>query len=97
MTKKKVEPLSDDFVTVDVVAEEAPAPTSEPAAFDFTQAPQLSDGEVFRVYNMLRRKAILAKDSSALPDGKTYTQAQIIEILGEDYEKGLAADPKCCG
>jgi hypothetical protein len=45
----------------------------------------------------LRRRAILAKDADALPDGKTFTQAQVVEILGEDYEKGLAADPNCCG
>jgi hypothetical protein len=32
-----------------------------------------------------------------LPGGKIYTEAKVIEILGEDYATGLVIDKKCCG
>ena len=77
--------------------EQAAAESSGDRAFDFTAPPESYEPFVKGIYHRLRRVALIAGDESQLPDGKIYSQAQVIEILGEDYEKALAADPKCCG
>ena len=66
--------------------------------FDFTQ-PDTSamDEQTKEAYFRLRRVALLANDASGLPDGKTYTESQVVEILGEDYAAGLGIGKKCCG
>lgn len=65
--------------------------------FDFTGPSEAYDAETKSVYYRLRRVAIQAGDESRLPDGKTYTEAEVIEVLGEDYSYGLVVDKKCCG
>jgi hypothetical protein len=65
--------------------------------FDFTQPVDTFDAETKTAYHMLRRVAILAGDAKQYPDGKTYTQSQVIEILGEDYAAGLGIAKPCCG
>jgi len=79
--------------------EQQQAGQADPAerVFDFTGEVEGFDDESKRVYYLLRRAAILVGDESTLPNGKIFTQAQAIEILGENYEKALVADTKCCG
>ena len=71
--------------------------TETPAGrtFDFTGPAQLLEGEQKSVYFRLRRVALLAGDKKALPDGKVYTEAQVVEILGEDYAVAVLAS-QCC-
>lgn len=76
--------------------------------FDFTLPLELMDDETRQVYYRLRRVALTAQtsafevdkgrgDASQLPDGKVYTESQVIEILGEDYARGLVINKGCCG
>ena len=69
--------------------------------FDFTQPLELMDAETKNVYYRLSRVAKMANggygDRDAIPDGKVYTESQVMEILGEDYAQGLVIDKKCCG
>ena len=89
MTKRmKTEPI-EIFEPI----EQAAAADQGPRVFDFTG---LIPSDV-TIYYLLRRVAILAGDENLLPDGKTYTEAEVKEILGEDYERVLAPDTKCCG
>lgn len=62
--------------------------------FDFTPPVETFDSETFNVYSRLRRAARLF--GGEMPGGKVYTESQVIDILGEDYERGLVIDPKCC-
>jgi hypothetical protein len=90
MTKKKSSELEQ--------AEQAEA--TEPTAgrvFDFTGPVEALGQEETSVYYRLRRVAILAGDEDQLPDKKIYTEAKVIEILGEDYATGLVINKKCCG
>jgi hypothetical protein len=70
---------------------------AEGRTFNFTGPVETFDEETKNVYYRLRRVALLAGDEGKLPDGKVYTEAQVIEILGEDYAAGLVNDKKCCG
>lgn len=67
------------------------------ARIDFTGPVETFDDETKNVYFRLRRVALMANDGSKLPDDKVYTEAQVIEILGEDYTSGLVIDKRCCG
>jgi len=109
MTRKiTAEPVSANAVTNDIlVATEQPAPAGE-RVFDFTQPVELMDDATKSVYYRLRRVALTAPngeyavnqgqgDASRLSDGKTYTEAEVVAILGEDYLAGLVIDKKCCG
>lgn len=77
-----------------------PATTTEQPAdgrqFDFTAPVEAMDAATQNVYYRLRRVALLNNDADALPDGKTYSETQVIEILGEDYATGLVINTKCC-
>lgn len=67
----------------------------ETRVYDFTADPSTYEGEVKRAYYILRRSAKLL--GTEAPDGKIYTEAQVIEILGEDYANSLVINPNCCG
>src|SRR5262245_34031272 len=106
MNRRTSEPISLDAVTVESEPEQA-APEG-PRVFDFSQPVELMDGVTQSVYYRLRRVALMAAngefqpnhgqgDASKLPDGKVYTEAEVIEILGADYLNGLAINQKCCG
>lgn len=76
-------------------------PAAEGAkTFDFTGPMELFDDATKNVYYRLRRVALMENngygDASKLPDGKTYSEAQVIEILGEDYANGLVINKHCC-
>lgn len=92
MTKKKATEWAEEG---DQVEEQAPVPKGR--VFDFTAPVETLDDETKRVYYRLRRVAKMAGDESRLPDGKTFSEAEVIEILGEDYVYGLVIDKKCCG
>lgn len=75
--------------------------------FDFTQPLELLDEEARSVYYRLRRVALTAADGeykanngrgdvSLLPDGKVYTEAEVVDVLGLDYKTGLVINKKCC-
>lgn len=65
--------------------------------FDFTSPVETLTGEAKRIYYLLRRAAILAGDASALPQGKVYSEQQVIDILGEDYAASLSVPKdRCC-
>ncbi|HEY6401141.1 MAG TPA: hypothetical protein VI479_07015, partial [Blastocatellia bacterium] len=94
MTKKK----SSEFIEQAAPTEQADQ--IEQAAgrvFDFTGPVETLGEEEKSVYYRLCRVAILAGDEDQLPDKKVYTEAKVIEILGEDYATGLVIDKKCCG
>jgi hypothetical protein len=59
------------------------------------------DAETLNVYYRLRRVALMANDgrgdANQFPDGKVYAEAEVIEILGEDYATGLVINKKRCG
>jgi hypothetical protein len=107
MTKRiSVEPILPSAVTVEPVAAEQTEQAS-PRVFDFTQPVELLDDAAKSVYYRLRRVALMAADgeflanqgrgdAKRLPDGKTYTEAEVVEILGPDYLNGLVIDKKCC-
>jgi len=76
--------------------------------FDFTQPLELMDAQTKNIYYRLRRVALMAQatefeadkgrgDASLLPDGKIYTESQVIEALGEDYAQGVIINKRCCG
>jgi hypothetical protein len=92
MTKKS-KPEIDEEVTAPVESAEQTAER----VFDFMQPNWVTmDGLTRNVYSRLRRLAILAGDKKELPDGKVYTEAQVIERLGEDYANAQIG-PNCCG
>jgi hypothetical protein len=101
MTKKKSsEVLEQPEAVLAAAVEQADAAQAESPAgsvFDFTGQSESFDAETKSVYYRLRRVALQANDESRLPDGKTYTEAAVIEILGADYSNGLVVDKKCCG
>jgi hypothetical protein len=70
---------------------------AEGRTFDFTGPVETFNEETKNVYYRLRRVALLADDESKFPDGKVYTEWQVVEILGEDYAAGLVINKKCCG
>ena len=88
-------PLEQEEEIEQAAAEQAEFPAER--VFDFTGPVEGFDVESQRIYYLLRRAAILAANEGALPDGKQYSKAQVVEILGADYEKSLVADTKCCG
>jgi len=102
-----VEPFLSNVTTEEMEA--APQSAAEGhTVFDFTQPEEMMDPLTFSVYRRLSRAAKLAPggefksdegkgDASLLPDGKIYTEAEVIAILGPDYQKGLAVNPNCCG
>jgi hypothetical protein len=59
------------------------------------------DAETLNVCYRLRRVALMANDgrgdANQLPDGKVYVEAEVIEILGEDYATGLVINKMRCG
>jgi len=70
------------------------AESSGSRIFDFT-GPTVNDDDR-TAYFLLRRRAILAGNETLFPDGKTYTEAEVIKLLGEDYAS-FKSDTKCCG
>lgn len=82
-------------IMTEEIQEQASVPRER--VFDFTAPVEAFDDETKRVYYRLRRVAKMASDESRFPDGKTFTEAEVIEILGEDYVSGLVIDKKCCG
>jgi len=105
MNRRISEPISLTATTEEPVAAESPA---APLSFDFTQPLELLDDVAKSVYYRLRRVALMAAngefqpnhgqgDASMLPDGRTFTEAEVIEILGPDYLNGAVIDKRCCG
>src|SRR5262249_54781769 len=94
-----------------VAAEAAGSSSQGPRSFDFSQPIELMAELSKNVYYRLRRVALNALkpdphgvfpinhgqgDASRLPDGKVFTEEQVIEILGPDYQNGVIVDKKCC-
>lgn len=95
-----------NFEDEEIPTAEIPAVSEK--TFDFTVPLELMDDQTKHVYYRLRRVALTAPggefkadagkgDASLLPDGKIYTESQVIDILGPDYLNGLVINTKCCG
>src|SRR5262245_2892471 len=107
MTRKTTsEPIPANAFTVEPAAAEqveAARAAGGPRVFDFTQPLELMDDVAKQVYYRLRRVALVAPsgdygadqgrgDASRLPDGKIFTEAEVVEILGPDYLNGAVID-----
>jgi hypothetical protein len=99
MISIKLPDETDDLVAAEVIA--------SLKIFNFTVPLDVMDAETKSVYYRLRRVALTAAsgeylvqhgqgDADLLPDGKVYTEAQVIEILGPDYATGVVTNQKCC-
>lgn len=95
-----------DFDVKENEVKNEPAPL-DGKSFDFTVSLEMMDDTTKSVYYRLRRVALTAPggefkadngkgDASLLPDGKVYTESEVVEILGPDYLAGLVINTKCC-
>jgi hypothetical protein len=84
-------------------AEPAPQPAGTVKAsagdkvYDFKQDADLMDEETKFLYLMLRRRAQVRGDISINPDGKRWTQAQVVDMLGGQPIEDLKIEKRCCG